>query len=72
MKITLLLVNLHITIVLIRKNNSSARSARAFDILIHFFAVDILTTGSLSKDDGYSNENVSPKCNLALSQVFRD
>ena len=27
---------------------------------------------SLSKDDGYGNENVSPKYNLALSQVFRD
>ena len=28
--------------------------------------------GSLSKDDGYGNENISPKYNLALSQVFRD
>ena len=28
--------------------------------------------GSFSKDDGYGNENVSPKYNLALSQVFRD
>ena len=29
--------------------------------------------GSLSKDDGYGNENVSPKYNVArLSQVFRD
>ena len=27
---------------------------------------------SLSKDDGYGNENVGPKYNLALSQVFRD
>ena len=26
----------------------------------------------LSKDDGYGNENVIPKHNLALSQVFRD
>ena len=28
--------------------------------------------GSFSKDDGYSNENVIPKYNLAMSQVFRD
>ena len=28
--------------------------------------------GSLSKDDGYGNENGSPKYNLAISQVFRD
>ena len=28
--------------------------------------------GSFSKDDGYSNENVSPKYNLAISQVFCD
>ena len=27
--------------------------------------------GSLSKDDGYGNENVIPKYNLALWQVFR-
>ena len=27
---------------------------------------------SLSKDDGYGNKNVSPKYNLALSQVFRN
>ena len=27
---------------------------------------------ALSKDDGYGNENGSPKYNLALSQVFRD
>ena len=26
--------------------------------------------GSLSKDDGYGNENVSPKYNFALSQIF--
>ena len=31
-----------------------------------------MLTGSLSKDDGYGNENVSQKYNLALSQVFRD
>ena len=31
-----------------------------------------LIVGSFSKDDSYSNENVSPKYNLALSQVFRD
>ena len=37
------------------------RAARTFDIL-----------GSLSKDDGYGNENVSSKYNLALWQVFRD
>ena len=41
----------HITIGLISKNNSSARPARAFYILVHFFAVLVLTTGSLSKDD---------------------
>ena len=34
----------HITINLISKNNSSGRPARAFYILIHFFAVLILTT----------------------------
>ena len=28
--------------------------------------------GSFSKDDGYNNENASPKYNLALSQVYRD
>ena len=31
-----------------------------------------MIVGSLSKDDGYSNENVSPKYNLALSQVFHN
>ena len=31
-----------------------------------------ITLERLSKDDGYGNENVSPKYNLALSQVFPD
>ena len=30
------------------------------------------TLGSLSKEDGYSNKNGSPKYNFALSQVFRN
>ena len=42
---------------LVSKNNSTARPARAFCVLVHFFAVLVLTTGSLSKDDddGYEN-----------------
>ena len=34
--------------------------------------VRMIIVWSLSKDDGYGNKNVSPKYNLALSQVFRD
>ena len=30
-----------------------------------------LTIGSLSKEEGYGNESVSPKYNLAQSQLFR-
>ena len=37
-----------------------------------FPPIPMLVIGSLSKDDGYGNKNVSPKYNLALSQVFRD
>ena len=35
---------------LISKNNISARPARAFCILVHFFAVLVLTTGNLGAD----------------------
>ena len=44
-----------------RHSIKSAPCLRRFDFI-----------GSLSKDDGYGNENVSPKYNLAPSQVFRD
>ena len=32
----------------------------------------MMLLGSLSKDDGYGNENVIPKYNLAQSQDFHD
>ena len=35
-------------------------------------AHQVTILGSFSKDDGYGNENFSPKYKLALSQVFRD
>ena len=37
-----------------------------------FTAAPASKLGSLSKDDGYGNENVIPKYNLALLQVFRN
>ena len=39
---------------------------------LKFADFTLLLLGSLSKDDGYGNENVSPKYKLALSEVFRD
>ena len=45
------LLQSHIITGLISKNNSSARPARAFYILIHFFAVLFLTTTEMIKFD---------------------
>ena len=40
-----------------RKNNSFARTARAFLVLVHFFAVLVKTTGTLSNEDNAVNDN---------------
>ena len=53
--IMLIIINA-IYIALLRKKNNYC-----------FFFVFFYVIGSLNKDDGYGNENVSPKCNLTLS-----
>ena len=43
-----------------------------YSLVVQNISVTKSAIGSLSKDDGYGNKNVSPKYNLALSQLFRD
>ena len=52
------------------KNTRAARGPR---ISVRFFAVLHKTTGSLSKDDGYGNENVNPKYSLinTIARILR-